>query len=87
MVTWYNQNIVNGYGLIMFAHLFELKPLLLIVFMMNFRIVSVIFFLPRHAPSIFEAHIIGMTSSSAEIDSRPGLGMMPGFPSNLGIMC
>ena len=33
------------------------------------------------------AHIIGMTSSSAEIDSRPDLGMMPGFPSNLGIMC
>ena len=43
MVTWYHQNIVHGYGLIMFAHLFELEPLLLRVFMMNFRIVSVIF--------------------------------------------
>ena len=46
MVTWYNQNIVNGYRLIIFAHLFKLKPLLLIVFMMNFWIVSVIF---RHS--------------------------------------
>ena len=38
-----NQNIVIGYRLIIFAHLFKLKPLLFIVFMMNFWIVSVIF--------------------------------------------
>ena len=41
MVTWYHQNIVNGYHLIMFTHLF--KPLLVRVLMMKFPIVSLIF--------------------------------------------
>ena len=41
MVTWYHQNIVNGYHLIRFTHLF--RPLLVRVLMVKFPIVSLIF--------------------------------------------
>ena len=41
MVTWYHQNIVNGYHLIRFTHLF--RPLLVRVLMVKFPNVSLIF--------------------------------------------